>query len=95
MALHEEGLQLTPKGYERRVVGAAAVGLVAIPRAKYALIVCEGNAVRWRDDDTNPTATDGIPLEPGGILQYDALLEKLKFIRSGAADGTLHVSYYA
>lgn len=59
-----------------------------------AIITCETQAVRWRDDDVNPTASVGMPLASGVTLQYDGDLTKIKFIEqlSGAK---LNISYYA
>ena len=59
-----------------------------------AIITAETQAVRWRDDDTAPTASVGMPLAAGATLQYDGDLTKIKFIEqlSGAK---LNVSYYA
>jgi len=59
-----------------------------------ALITPETQAVRWRDDDTNPTSTVGMPLAAGVTLQYDGDLTKIKFIeQTGGAK--LNISYYA
>ena len=60
----------------------------------FALIVCEGQAVRWRDDGTAPTASVGMPLAVGVPLQYDGDLNKIQFIeQTGGAK--LNISYYA
>lgn len=37
-----------------------------------ALVQCETNAIRWRDDGPAPTATVGYPLAIGSELSYDA-----------------------
>lgn len=60
----------------------------------FALIVAETQAVRWRDDGTNPTTTVGMPLAVGVPLQYDGDLSKIKFIEQ-TAGGVLNISYYA
>lgn len=64
------------------------------PRARYALIHCEGVDVRYRDDGTNPDASTGMVLKAGAYLWYDGNLPKLKFIRT-ASGSTLDVAYYA
>ena len=46
----------------------------------FALIVAEGQAVRWRDDGTSPSASVGMPLAVGIPLQYDGDLTNIKFI---------------
>jgi hypothetical protein len=59
-----------------------------------ALITPETQAVRWRDDDVNPTASVGMPLAAGVTLQYDGDLTKIKFIEQ-TAGARINVSYYA
>jgi hypothetical protein len=59
-----------------------------------ALIVAESTAVRWRDDDVDPTASVGMPLATGVTLQYDGDLTKIKFIEQSASS-KLNVTYYA
>jgi len=59
----------------------------------FALIVAEGAAVRWRDDNTAPTASIGMPLAIGVPLQYDGDLNKIKFIEQSAS-AKLNISYY-
>jgi hypothetical protein len=59
-----------------------------------AIIVAEGAAVRWRDDNTAPTATVGMPLAVGVTLQYDGDLNQIRFIeQTGTAK--LNISYYS
>lgn len=59
----------------------------------FALIVAEGQAVRWRDDKTAPTASVGMPLAVGVPLQYDGDLTNIRFIeQTGGAK--LNISYY-
>jgi len=60
----------------------------------FALIVAEGAAVRWRDDNTAPTASIGMPLAVGVPLQYDGDLNKIRFIQQSAT-GIINVSYYS
>jgi hypothetical protein len=59
----------------------------------FALIVAEGQAVRWRDDGTSPSATVGMPLAVGIPLQYDGDLTNIKFIEQ-VAGAKLNISYY-
>jgi len=59
-----------------------------------ALIVAETQGVRWRDDGTAPTASIGMPLATGVLLQYDGDLSKIRFIEQ-TASAKLNISYYA
>jgi len=59
----------------------------------FALIVAEGQAVRWRDDKTAPTASVGMPLAVGIPLQYDGDLTNIKFIEQ-VSGAILNISYY-
>lgn len=63
-------------------------------RPSIALITPETQGVRWRDDDTDPTASVGMPLAAGVTLQYDGDLTKIKFIEQ-TASAKLNISYYA
>ena len=68
------------------------LGTVASPRI--ALLQCESQAVRWRDDGTSPTASVGMILNVGDQpYPYDGDLKKIKFIET-AASAKLNVSYY-
>lgn len=67
-------------------------GLVGSPRI--AIITPETQAVRWRDDDTAPTASVGMPLAAGVTLQYDGDLSKIQFIEQ-VGGAKLNISYYA
>jgi hypothetical protein len=59
----------------------------------FALIIAEGQAVRWRDDKTAPTASVGMPLAVGVPLQYDGDLINIRFIEQ-VAGAKLNISYY-
>ena len=66
-------------------------GLSSTPTV--AIIVPEGQGVRWRDDGTAPTASVGMPLAAGSVLVYDGDLTRIRFIQQ-AATATINVSYY-
>jgi hypothetical protein len=92
----------TRLGYQQITSLSSATGLT-VPsvdlnglscRPSIAIIVSETQAVRWRDDDVNPTASIGMPLAAGVTLQYDGDLTKIKFIEQSAS-AKLNVSYYA
>jgi len=63
-------------------------------RPVIALITPEGQAVRWRDDNTAPTTTIGMPLAVGVTLQYDGDLTMIRFIEQ-VGGAKLNISYYA
>ena len=62
-------------------------------RPVFALIVAEGQAVRWRDDKTSPTSSVGMPLAIGIPLQYDGDLTNIQFIEQ-VGGATINISYY-
>ena len=63
-------------------------------RPSITLITPETQGARWRDDDTDPTASVGMPLAAGVTLQYDGDLTKIKFIEQ-TASAKINVTYYA
>lgn len=67
-------------------------GLVGTPTQ--ALIRCEGQAVRFRDDGIAPTASVGMPLAVGDVLTYDVDLKRVQFIEQ-IAGAILNVGYYS
>jgi hypothetical protein len=92
----------TRLGYQQITSLSSATGLT-VPQTdlnglackpSIAIIVSETQAVRWRDDDVNPTASVGMPLAAGVTLQYDGDLTKIKFIEQSAS-AKLNISYYA
>lgn len=81
-------------GYEQITNVSAAVGLTIPAGCSLILVTPQTQAVRWRDDGTNPTSTVGYPLAAGTELQYAAgQMSSLKFIEQ-AASSTLNVCYY-
>jgi hypothetical protein len=88
-------------GYQQISALNAATGLTVPARDKqgnfkqpvFALIVAEGQSVRWRDDGSDPTAAIGMPLAVGVPLQYDGDLTNIRFIEQDAG-AKLNVSYY-
>jgi hypothetical protein len=90
-------------GYQQ-IVGLAASTALTVPtrnpatgeriQPTLAVIVCEGQTVRWRDDKTDPTASVGMPVLANGMLSYDGNLQDIRFIQT-AATATLNITYYA
>jgi hypothetical protein len=95
--------QLNPAGYEQITVSTVSIGFTATlayptggPAADMAQIIIETNAARYRDDGAAPTSTVGTPIlvnQTYSICGQPAI-KAARFIRSGAADGTLSVLYY-
>lgn len=92
----------TPCGYQQITDLSSAVGLTvpnpsgsgsANQRPVRCIITAQTQAVRWRDDGENPTASVGYPLAAGVELRYDGDLNKIKFIEQ-TASAALNVSYY-
>jgi len=81
-------------GYQQITSLSSAAGLTPPQGATLALIVPETQAIRWRDDGTNPTGSVGMPVAAGSYLSYDGDLNRVKFIEQSAS-AKLNVSYYA
>ncbi len=85
-----------PTGYQQIVAATlASAQALTIPAggAEFALIQAELDAVRWRDDGTNPTASIGMLIPAGQTISYTGDLTTFKAIRVGATS-ILNVSYY-
>lgn len=81
-------------GYQQITSLSAATGLTIPAGASLAICTPETQAVRWRDDGTNPTATVGYPLPVGAELRFDAAqMGAVKFIEQ-TASAKLNVCYY-
>lgn len=87
---------IKPKGFATLTVSTSAVPLVVPKGSVRAVITVEAEALRWRDDSTDPTATVGF-LELAGsrfeIYGKEALLA-FRAIRDGATDSVLTMSFY-
>jgi len=83
--------------FESLTVSTSAVPLTAATyaRAEVAFITNESNPCRFRLDGTNPTASVGhiLPTDAELILDSRDQISRARFIRSGASDATLRVSY--
>lgn len=81
-------------GYQQINDLSTAKGLTIPPNTTSAMIIAESQAVRYRDDGTDPTNALGMPLAPGTILVYDsAQFGQLKFIQQ-VSGAKLNVAYY-
>ena len=87
---------LSPSGYEQITVSTTAVGLT-LPsnKVRMAVAVVEDQAIRYRDDGTDPTATVGTLLKAdNSVAICGSALGHFKVIRDGASDAKLSVNYY-
>jgi hypothetical protein len=85
-----------PKGYSQLAVSSTAVGLSAIPSdAIRAIISVATDAIRYRDDGTNPTASVGMPVAANATIELPSResIVAFKAIRV-TTDAVLNISYY-
>lgn len=97
------GLKVTDKciGYVQMTSVDTAAGLTyptnvqtAGPhQPNFVKIVCEAQAIRYRDDGVAPTATVGMPLAVGTELRYDGDLRKIQVI-SQVAGAIVNLLFY-
>jgi len=75
---------------------AASTALTNLPvGTSMIMVIPESQAVRWRDDGTDPTTSVGMPLAVGQTLIYTAKqMSKLRFIEQ-TASAKINVAYYA
>lgn len=84
---------LEPAGYQQ-ITSLNIVKALTVPKyAKLVMIQAESQAVRWRDDGTNPSGTVGMVLAAGDTLVYTGKFAAIKFIEA-AASAKLNVTYY-
>lgn len=86
--------QLNPLGHQQITNVSAAVGLTVPVGAVWALIRCEAQSVRWRDDGTNPSATVGMLMLAADVpFLYGGTLTAIKFFET-AASAKLNIAYF-
>lgn len=83
----------TPLGYQQITALASAAALTPPAGATVAYVTVEGQAVRWRDDGTAPTASVGNPVPANAQLVYSGNLAAIQFIQQ-TASAIIDVSYY-
>lgn len=64
-----------------------AVGIAMPDTAVAAMIVCEDQPIRWRDDGTSPNGTTGLPLYAGSVMDFDGDMQKFRMARGSTATG--------
>lgn len=83
----------TPKGYQKITSLSASTPLTVPAGARSAIMIPEGQAVRWLDG-ADPTAANGMPLPVGQPLRYSPVNLATFRVIEQAASATLHVFYY-
>lgn len=86
----------TALGYRQVTVTSGAFPLPTPPAGtRRAIIQAEAQALRWRDDGTDPTATVGMTIPAGGELRYDgASMTAIKLI-AATAGAIANIAYYS
>lgn len=81
------------KGFEQ-ITGLSTAKELNVPAgAEAALIQATTQAIRYRDDGTNPSATVGMLLASGDSIYYTGVLQSLKFIEVSPS-AVINVCYY-
>lgn len=82
-----------PLGFQQITVLTTSTPLTVPTGTKEIQAVCEAQAVRWRDDSVAPTATVGMPLAVGTLLEYQGAIRNLLFIEQ-AVGAKLNITYF-
>lgn len=85
---------LKPKGWQLISDLSAAIGLTVPYGAEYALLQPETQAVRFRDDGTDASATVGMVIAANEKYLYKGDLSAISFFED-AASASLNVLFYA
>lgn len=89
-------------GSQTLVVSSTALSLTVPQGTKWALINVQTAGIRYRTDGTDPTATVGIPVASGAVidrvlvggLDWINWLKKVRMIRSSGTDADVYVEFY-
>lgn len=81
-------------GYVQIPSAAVAQKLSPPVGATMAMLQCEGQAIRWRDDGVAPGSASGMRLQVGQTLEYDGDLSKIMVIEESPS-AKINVSYYS
>lgn len=85
--------QRGPNGYQQITDVSAAVGLTAPAGSALAMIQVQDQAVRYRDDGVDPSATVGVVIAAGDTLVYTGNMSTIKFFEKDAG-AELNIAYY-
>jgi len=84
-----------PRGYQQITSLSSATSLTIPTNSHSALIQAENQSIRLSDDPdgTAPTATTGLRIAAGDVLEYDGDLRKVRLIEE-AASAKVNILYY-
>lgn len=91
-------LKVNPVGYEQLAVGATSGQLISIPaKASRAIVMVEGQPLRYREDGTAPTGSVGVLCVAATRFELESrkAIQGFRAIRSGASDSAVSVLYYS
>lgn len=92
-AIADAGIRYAALGYQQITSLGSATALTVPTGATTAVITAEAQAVRYRDDGTDPSATVGMPVAVAVALTYTGPLKNVKFIEQ-TSGAKLNVLYY-
>lgn len=87
---------IKPKGYQQITVSNTAISLSVPAGVTRAKLFVEAQPIRWRDDDTAPTATVGVLAKADTVIElYGTIsINQFQAIKDDTTDATLNVVYY-
>jgi hypothetical protein len=91
-----QGARTPIAGSAEKVTGLSSAKGLTVPNiAKRALVTVTGEAIRWTDDGTTPTATVGHRVAVGGQIELNGIdqMKGFRAIQEGAS-AILDVTYY-
>lgn len=76
----------------------SGTGCVTLPAAaKHAVIIVSGSSIRWRDDNYNPTTSEGLPYPVGKEIVIEGSrtwLSQVRFISATSDAATVNACFY-
>lgn len=86
-----------PLGYGQvsSTVGSTGTALPSQPAgAQSCIIQVTGNAVRWRDDGTNPSSIVGMQLAAAASITYYGNISAVRITPETSTTAVVNVTYY-
>lgn len=87
------GQRSVPLGYQQLTSLATSTALTVPLGATTAVIVAEAQAIRYRDDGTDPSATVGQPSAVAAVIVYTGTLSAVRIIEQ-TSGAKVNVLYY-